>query len=501
QSFVLSSWILVVVLTAAAQQPARNPRGEFEVSGRLVNALTGEAVHNAFVQLSPVAQPGQTARSEVSTDGSFAFHNLLPGKYALMAQGRGFTPQMFEQHENFSTAIVVGADKISTDLVFRLHPQSSISGRVLDEHNEPVREAHVMLFYRNNDLGRRTIETRGQMQTDDRGEYHFDALGPGTYYLALSAQPWYRRYLQQVPRHGGGPQPQAEVDSALDVAYPLTYYPSTTDADSASAILLRPGDRISADFNLTPVPSLHLTFRNSNPDGTRPDQPNFQQVAFGEPVGFFQPSVISGQNEIEVSGIAPGDYALNVFHADGKQTSTRTRNLTLQQSGELDPSSGESLEHIHGVVKFEGDRPPADTFLQLRDLSSGRSLGARLDDQGEFTIQPEHAGRYVIALFNAQGYAIRSISATGGRVSGRTVEFTGSQPLELTIGAAQGVGTVNGMVMNGDKGRSGAMVVLVPQDVADNASLFRRDQSDSDGTFTLHDVVPGRYTAIAIQNG
>jgi len=43
--------------------------------------------------------------------------------------------------------------------------------------------------------------------------------------------------------------------------------------------------------------------------------------------------------------------------------------------------------------------------------------------------------------------------------------------------------------------------VLVPQDPADNAPLFRRDQSDSDGTFTLPDVVPGQYTVLAIANG
>jgi hypothetical protein len=54
--------------------------------------------------------------------------------------------------------------------------------------------------------------------------------------------------------------------------------------------------------------------------------------------------------------------------------------------------------------------------------------------------------------------------------------------------------------MNGDTPVSGAMVVLVPRDITDNVSLFRRDQSDSDGTFTLPDIVPGLYTAIAIQN-
>jgi hypothetical protein len=45
------------------------------------------------------------------------------------------------------------------------------------------------------------------------------------------------------------------------------------------------------------------------------------------------------------------------------------------------------------------------------------------------------------------------------------------------------------------------MIVLVPKDPANNLALFRRDQSDSDGTFTLPNIVPGPYTLLAIANG
>jgi hypothetical protein len=45
------------------------------------------------------------------------------------------------------------------------------------------------------------------------------------------------------------------------------------------------------------------------------------------------------------------------------------------------------------------------------------------------------------------------------------------------------------------------MIVLVPQDPLNNTPLFRRDQSDSDGTFALGNVLPGNYTAVAIDNG
>lgn len=48
---------------------------------------------------------------------------------------------------------------------------------------------------------------------------------------------------------------------------------------------------------------------------------------------------------------------------------------------------------------------------------------------------------------------------------------------------------------------AGAMVVLVPKNVEGNRDLFRRDQSDLDGTFTLRNVTPGAYTLVAIENG
>jgi len=48
---------------------------------------------------------------------------------------------------------------------------------------------------------------------------------------------------------------------------------------------------------------------------------------------------------------------------------------------------------------------------------------------------------------------------------------------------------------------SGAMVVLVPKDPESHRDLFRRDQSDQDGSFSLRSVIPGSYTIVAIENG
>jgi hypothetical protein len=63
------------------------------------------------------------------------------------------------------------------------------------------------------------------------------------------------------------------------------------------------------------------------------------------------------------------------------------------------------------------------------------------------------------------------------------------------------MGRVDGVALKDDMPVAGVMVLLVPQDSAAPPQLFRLDQSDSDGTFTVASVVPGKYTAVALENG
>jgi|SRR5436190_11120516 len=495
--------LAVVVLDISAaftQQSSQRAVRKFTASGRVVNALTGEALRNASVQLVPTTDRAKPLDANIGLDGSFEFHGLEPGKYSLVGQARNFPRQAFEEHDNFNTAIAVGPDKISTGIIFRLRPEGSISGRILDEHNEPVREAQVLLFQRSTDSGKRLIEHRSQVNSDDEGEYHFNHLRPGMYYAVVAAQPWYRRYLQVNMRRRDSSAAAADLDPALDVAYPITYYPGATDVDNAGALIVHPGDRLSADFELAPVPSLHVTMVNIGGETGRV-MPNLRARVFGDSSVFAQVMTTGRQNEMEMSGIAPGNYSLTVMHRDGTESRMSSQEISLSADTQLDATAVATVEQIHGRIKYDGATPPSNAFLQFRDANAQGEMGTRPDEHGEFKLQPPHAGRYVVSLGNSSGYAIRTLSATGARVSGRTLEFTGAEPVELTIEASEGVGQIDGTVMNSDEPVSGTMVVLAPQDIADNASLFRRDQSDSDGTFTLHDVVPGHYTAIAIQNG
>ena len=60
---------------------------------------------------------------------------------------------------------------------------------------------------------------------------------------------------------------------------------------------------------------------------------------------------------------------------------------------------------------------------------------------------------------------------------------------------------MEGFAKKDGKPAAGVMIVLIPSDVNDNVELFRRDQSDLDGSFLLPNVIPGKYTAVPIENG
>src|SRR4029077_18107792 len=168
--------------------------------GKVIDAITGQPLARASVAINPSSSantpnPPDSGRVEITDElGIFTFDGVSPGKYVLSAQHRGYIAQTYQQHENFMTAIVVGSGLESENLIFGLRPGASISGIVADESDDPVRHADVMLFHQIFAGGtRRTLQVR-RATTDDEGRYHFSHRNPGTYFVAVSAQPWYAQH-------------------------------------------------------------------------------------------------------------------------------------------------------------------------------------------------------------------------------------------------------------------------------------------------------------------
>jgi len=512
---------LVVLLAGgslATQQrsiSASSPGG-FQISGTLVDAVTGAAIVHGRVALAPVTQRGDFTTITTGEDGRFLFRDLARGKYSLSAQARGYLTQSFNQHDTFSTAIVVGQELDSSNLVFRLPHEGSIAGVVTDEAGEPVREAQVALYFTGLTAGVEATRQRGRAITDDQGAYHFSHLFPGRYLVAVSAHPWYAMHPLKLNRRlvavdgaisatlndGQEPSDQAE-NQTLDVAYPITYYNGVTGETQATPIVLGRGEKAVADVSLQPVPAMHVRI---NIDGvsSRRYAITLERRVLGGPTIQVQADRRGDSEGEEISGIPPGHYIMRTYAAGkpGDPIAPTAREIDINDSGILEEKDQAGiLIPVSAELHFESEAP-RQAALQLLNKKTREAFSERVSGEGDLIFkQGVVPGSYEISIINAPDVYLKSIAAGGAKVSGRTMEVAPGTAVKLTITAARGQGEVKGVALRDGHGFAGAMIVLVPADPAHNEMLFRRDQSDSDGTFTLPGVVPGAYTVLAIENG
>ena len=508
--------LLVFGLPAASAEQIRPPTiaRQFRITGTVVNATSGQPLADTLVEIGVAQKQDAVESVETDASGRFVFERLAPAKYWLVGERQGFLRQGYNEHSNFFTAIVVGSGLQSEDLVFRLRADASISGTVTDDQNEAIREAQVYLFSDSSEEGERRASQRAQTGTDSQGHYRFSHLRPGKYFVAVSAQPWYRQPQQpQVsasPTGGGdsaGSDP-AQVESSakpspLDVAYPLTYYADAVEADHATPVVLKPGDRLQTDITLSAVPAVHLRILTAGMSSS-PDSGMGANVSLRALGGVTIPVPVSNMNSagaMEIAGLAPGDYMLNLT-SFGKERHNWTQNVRLTTDAEIDGRRSSSSS-ITGVVTLDGVPPSGKAYIALRDETSGTGLGAQIGTKGEFEFQsqPVRAGTYQVAVFNVPGAAVTAVMASGARVNGESVTIADNSNVKLVVSMSKGLGRVDGVAERDGSPLAGAMVVLVPDQIEGNESLFRRDQSDSDGSFSLPNIVPGRYTVVALGRG
>jgi hypothetical protein len=495
--------VLVLLLLAVSHSLAQAVPGNFRISGKAVNAVNGQVLAGTEVSISNAEQPNSILQRMLTTDdGRFEFLGLEPGKYVLAGQRIGFSRQGFEQHGIFVSAVVVGRGLVSENLIFRLRPDGRIAGAIVDENSEPVPNAVVYLFRSDASPGFNQIYQRAMTTSDDRGRYHFAHVESGRYYLVVAAQPWFAPYTQASM---SGNNQSATDRLALDVAFPLTFYPGVQESASATPIVLDEGQEFTADFNLTAVPSVHLKLNNLNNTPERPRNANLTARLFGTELNLpGQRQVPVNESSVEIAGIAPGKYRLEI-NSYGPVQEERTTMLNLAADTDFDAEGAQVPPAVSGLIQWGGSAPSLgpQAFVLLWNRHSNETLEAQIGPDGQFDFGSNLflRGSYSVFVVNGMNSTIGALSATGARAEGQTIQVTNSNPVQLKIELSKGLSTVNGTARRDGAPFASAMIVLVPENPEDNLPLFRRDQSDSDGTYSLHDVVPGKYKILAIEDG
>jgi hypothetical protein len=510
----MTALLFTLTLLSALVQASDPQAAVYRISGVVVDALTNAPVARAQVSIS---RDNEQTSMVAGNDGRFMFEGLAAGKYSLTAAATGYLEEAYNQHDAFSVAIVTGKGQDTERLIFRLHPQAVISGRVSDEHGEPVRSAQVALFASDLMRGSHAKSLRAETQTNDLGEFRFAHLAPDKYYLAVQARPWYAQsrfsaQMGQDPGALGGGEPSVSVsgpgvgsDPILDVVYPITFYPGVTDEGSSTGLVLSAGEKEEANITLDTVASTHLRLTGLNNEGATSFGVGATQRVFG--TFTFGLNEIFGQvapGEYEVAGLPPGELTLIVTTNKANEWTSRSIEVDSRSQGTVDRAALSATANVAGRVFLPGANAARGGSLSLMSASATTLPGVTtpLKEDGTFSFSSVQPGTYRIQVTLPPGdYYVQKVTAKEAKTSGREIVITGGNDVDLAVTLGQGQGQVTGVVQLEGKPAAGVLVLLVPESGQEMEEDSRMDESDSDGTFSLGGILPGDYVLLAIKDG
>jgi Carboxypeptidase regulatory-like domain len=503
---------LLALLSGLSQAGAKQSAAPaYQIKGVVVDAISGAPVTRAEVSIFADTQEVKTTTGD---DGQFVFQRVEAGKYPLYAAAPGYVKEGYNQHGAFLTAIAVGRGLDSEHIVFRLPPQAVIFGNVTNERGEAVRHAQVMLFGEGPGGEAQRILMQAQMQTNDLGEYRFAHLLAGSYHVAVQAQPWYAqtgfRYLPEPQAEQGisgiivrfGPASQ-KPDPLLDVVYPITFYPGVTHQEEAGELAVAAGETEEADIPLQAVPAVHIRLTNLPVDEKNGIQIGANEKIFGSFNTFvnLQGAQIT-PGEYEVAGLPPGEVTLRINEIQGAGSNPRTIEANLSDGEQVDGAGTGATATITGRVTYPMEPSGAGQGGVTLINEENQSVSAQLQKDGTFSLAGVQEGTYRIFVnFPASGEYVERVAAEGAKTFGREIKIAGAADVRLNIAVEKGLGQVTGVAKLDGKPEAGVMILVEPESGENLEQDSRMDQSDSDGTFTLANVVPGKYVLMAIENG
>jgi len=471
---------VLVACCCFAQQPAT-----FKIAGHVVRHPGERPIRGAKVSITMVQDRQRQLSAVNGENGEFLFYGLPQAKYQLRVEYRG-AGQFFHELEGYSTAIAVGPNIDSEHIVFPFDTGASINGTLVDEVGDPVPGATVYLFAKTVSRGFYQTAAAGQSNTTSSGTFHFGHLAPGTYYVAAAGRPWYAR-------NPIGDQPQIAVSPELYVAFPLTYYADGTTPEAATPLTLEEGAKTEIQMTLRAVPAVHISL-----DGFEENQ-QVQTSLFQTGPGGTHINVVGTFGINGMAAVAPGNYEISANALSQNQWS-EIGSQAIKAEGDSTFHLGDSIKtSVTGKVALAGALPSA-LNVWLGNTANGNIIWLPIAKDGSFNSSQVSPGHYSLLMGNTNEFYIQKLKVEGAPFSNGVLEVANGAQINLDITAAKGMTNIDGIAMDGKSPVAGAIILAIPQDQI-RAKYIPRDQSDSDGTFTLAELPPGRYTIVAVQDG
>ncbi len=347
----------------------------------------------------------------------------------------------------------------------------------------------VQLLWSRVMAGKRMVSTFLWYRTDDRGEYRFWGLPAGTYYLAVTANPWH------------SPRVSGEAGWAESAAYAPVYSGNTGDRSRAAPIVLRPGGEARADFTLAAVPGATVTVHHDAPAGS---SGTIALVMDGvsESEGYQRQERVYGGSPVTFGGVPPGRYAVVVRTASGARNYFGRSEVMAGGAETTVEVKVLPLATVSGAIQFQNPAAPrrSSVFARLlREGGAGTQATAAGAD-GSFHFPDVQPGKYRAAVGSRDGHFAAEIRVEGAESRGGWIDVREGQNITLRMVASDEVGKLEGYVLDGESAVEGVLVVLAPAAESSESHNYHGFQTDSDGSFEYRNIPAGDYLLFAVED-
>ena len=492
---------LAVVLQGQAAPPVKELQGSIRVV--VMSAATGAPMENARVTVTGGANNSISTRSGPTDDeGRIEFPNMRAGRYTVFAEAVVGATR--------ATKIIDLAAGENAALEFRVVTDASLSGRILDQNNDPLPGFAVFLVSREYALGRARYVYSSMTATNDLGEYRFANVRPGAEYLLRAVEQ--RSALESMSRVPGNGNLRRQV-------FAPTYYPGTIAASGAQPIRLRDNER-RENVDLRIVRSPNYCIEAELPAGARFELLERSPVLTFGPLGGTTtvgapiPGGVAGADgRIRVCDLYAGEYELAAYLApasgDEPEAFTRVEVVIAGQDVRGLRVIPRPRVALSGEVTWEGTppSPPVTPKLSITFNPAARRFGrvqTSVAMPGNFDLSlmsdeysltpgplPAPAGAYVKDVT----YGGKSIL----RVPFSPEQASNDRRLRVSLGTDGG--TIEARAVDRDGGAAAdVQVVVVPKSVTSEAELaeaMQFGQADAKGTWKTRTLAPGGYYVLA----
>jgi large repetitive protein len=512
--------IFVALGVAAAQTPApqtptrttapgigqsatpENADAFSSIEGRVIAADTGTPLRGASVRISGTGARTAMINKTAVTDrqGRYRLDDVVPGPYMIFASRPGFVQMRAAQKHPLERVAMWTVPSSTTDrLDFALPRGGVIAGRLTDQNGEPLEGIRMITFrvIHQPHGDRLSRGTPMHSQTDDRGEFRVAGLSPGIYLLSAEIQ-------------------SNETGHNLVT----TYYPGTTDRHEAGRLKIGLSEQVNASFSMWEGRLVRISGQIRASDGTPLHNARLALRTHAEEFGRTG-RVEDPSGQFEISGVAPGDYILDVsrsgpggmpdFFKQAEFASIKLSVGTEDLTG-LVITTGTGLT-VAGRVIYEGaaspTAPPPRVFVRTEVLDGRPGMRPPASDETNGMIAQDSTftikGGYGKMLFNVfqPDWMMKSVMLNGIDIT--DVPYDSSRgnikDLEIVITDKKQelIGTVTDAL--GKTAHRYAVVVFrsnLPEGAVPGR-FIRLLSPQPDGMFRINNLPSGDYLAAAVE--